>query len=299
MGEKGTRRRVMRMPSRPIGPAEWLCAKPADRAGGDGEPLIRVEGLCKSFGREPVLENINLTIYPGEELSLIGPTGCGKTVLAKHFNGLLEPDAGRVIVCGIDVAQASAEDMDEIRRRIGYVFQGNVLFASDIAATVYENVSLPLRRDPYDYPAANEAQIEERVAEVLEQVGLGREYFSRAPNELSGGQKKRVALARAIAAKPPVVIYDEPTTGLDPEYTSIIVDLIDALHQAGGNTSIAITHEKKLMRRLGRVVFLKDRRVHFDGSYEDFARSDEPTIVAFLSEDKESRLQAATLKNTA
>jgi phospholipid/cholesterol/gamma-HCH transport system ATP-binding protein len=261
--------------------------------------LIRVEGLYKSYGGSAVLEDISLEIHGGEELSLIGPTGCGKTVLAKHFNGLLEPDAGRVIVFGHDVAAATPAEMEEICRRIGYVFQGNVLFDSDIASTVYGNVSLPLRRDPYDYPAANEAQIESRVAEVLEEVGLGREYFTRAPSELSGGQKKRVALARAIAPNPPVVIYDEPTTGLDPEYTGIIVDLIDKVHQSSGNTTIVITHEKKLMRRLGRVVFLRDRRVHFDGAYEDFARSGDPVIVSFLAEDDEARLQATAFKNTA
>jgi phospholipid/cholesterol/gamma-HCH transport system ATP-binding protein len=287
------------MPSGPIGPGDWLAGRLAQRAGGDGEPLIRVEGLCKSFAGEPVLENVSLEIHGGEELSLIGPTGCGKTVLAKHFNGLLEPDSGRVTVCGHDVATATPAELEDIRRRIGYVFQGNVLFDSDIAASVYENVSLPLRRDPYDYPAANEAQIEARVAEVLEEVGLGREYFARPPGELSGGQKKRVALARAIAANPPVVIYDEPTTGLDPEYTGIIVDLIDKLHQSSGNTTIVITHEKKLMRRLGRVVFLKGRRVYFDGNYDDFARSDDPVIVSFLAEDEDSRMTGKALKNTA
>lgn len=251
------------------------------------EPVIRVEHLYKSFEDNPVLEDIHLQVAPGEELSFVGASGCGKTVLTKHFNGLLQPDRGRVTVCGVDLAEASEMELEEIRRQIGYVFQANALFSSAIADTVYDNVSLSLRTDPYDVPARNESEVRTRVAQVLEEVGLGppaEKFFDRMPSELSGGQRKRVAVARAIASNPRIVIYDEPTTGLDPESTEMIIGLIEQIHRSSGNTSIAITHEKKLMERLGRVVFLKDRRIYFDGSYEEFARSQDPVIVHFLAE---------------
>ena len=204
-----------------------------------------------------------------------------------------------MIVYGKDLSEATQEELEGIRRRIGYVFQGNALFASAISANVYDNVSLLLRPDPYDSPAGNESEIEARVAEILDQVGLGREFFSRTPSELSGGQKKRVAIARAIAPNPPIIIYDEPTTGQDPEYAGIIIDLIDSIYQAGGNTTIAITHERKLMRRLGRVIFLKDRRIYFDGNYEDFLVSKDPMIARFLAKGEDAPPDIKPLRQPA
>lgn len=255
------------------------------------QPAVRVEHLQKGFGGKVVLDGIDLEIRPGEQLSIVGGSGCGKTVLTKHFNGLLKPDSGRVLVYGKDIWQLSEEELDTVRRQIGYVFQNNALFESDISEDVYSNISLPLRKTPYDYPAANEVEIEMRVAKVMEAVGLGKEYFDRLPDDLSGGQRKRVAVARAIIAEPPILIYDEPTTGLDPEYTEIIIDLIDKLYQSDRNTTIAVTHETKLMRRLNRVVFLKDTHVYFDGRHEDFFKSDDPVIVRFLAEGSEPRPQ--------
>jgi phospholipid/cholesterol/gamma-HCH transport system ATP-binding protein len=248
-------------------------------------PVIEVDHMGKSFGANAVLQDINLKIFPGEQVCFIGPTGCGKTLLTKSFNGLLKPDLGRVIVYGQDLAEATRPQLEEIRRKISYVFQGNALFVSDLGVDVYDNVSLPLRDGPYNYPAPNERQVEARVEEVLKEIGLGKEFFYRTANELSGGQKKRVALARAIAAKPEIVIYDEPTTGLDPQYTKIIIDLIEQLYQSSHNTTIAVTHEKKLMKQLGRVVFLYDHRIYFDGKYEEFARSEDPLIKGFLARD--------------
>ena len=130
------------------------------------------------------------------------------------------------------------------------------------------------------------------VEQALADVGLGREFLSRLPGELSGGQRKRVAVARAIVGRPPIVIYDEPTTGLDPEYTEILVRLIEDLYRQTHNTTIAITHEKKLMERLGRVVFLRERRVYFDGAYEAFAASQDPVIQSFLAEPAPPRTRS-------
>lgn len=253
------------------------------------KPIIKVEQLCKSFGDNLVLDHVDLQIRPGESLSIVGPSGCGKTVLAKHFNGLLFADSGQVTVCGRDLATASDDQLDEVRRQTGYVFQGNALFASDISLNVYENVSLALRVDPYDRPAGNESQIRARVEDVLKEVGMGSEYLDRMPSELSGGQKKRVAVARAIIANPPIMIYDEPTTGLDPEATGMVIDLIETLYHDNGNTTIAITHEPRLMERLGRVVFVRDRQVYFDGPFIAFAASKDPVIVHFLSEGPNGR----------
>lgn len=267
-------------------------------AGKAKEPLVCVEHLYKEFNGNEVLEDINLRIYPGQELSIVGASGCGKTVLTKHFNGLLVPDRGRVIVCGIDLSEASEDELEDVCRQIGYVFQGNALFTSAIAHDVYENVSLPLRPDPYQNPARNEAQIEARVAQALEEVGLGREFFDRTSIELSGGERKRVAVARAIVNNPPIIIYDEPTTGLDPGSTMMVIDLIDKLYQSNRNTTIAITHEKKLMERLRTVIFLKDQRIYFDGPYEDFVRSADPVIVSFLAESDDKPYQPKTLKQT-
>lgn len=249
-------------------------------------PIIKVEGLRKSFNENLVLDGVDLEIGEGEKLSLVGSSGCGKTVLAKHFNGLLQADMGRVTVFGKDMDRMTDRDLDDVRRRIGYVFQGNALFASDIGMDVYANVSIPLRMDPYDLPARNEPQIEARTVEVLEQVGLGRELLHRQAGELSGGQRKRVAVARAIVARPPVVIYDEPTTGLDPETGEMVIDLIERLHDENHITTIAITHDKMLMARLGRVVYLRDRKVYFDGSYDDFNHSADESIQRFLAQFK-------------
>ncbi len=253
------------------------------------QPIIKVEGLRKSFNGNLVLDGVDLEIFAGAKLSLVGPSGCGKTVLTKHFNALLLPDAGRVTVFGKDLTRASPTELDEIRHRIGYVFQGNALFASDIGMDVYANVSLPLRRDPYDDPSSQEEEIAIRVVEALDQVGMGPEFLDRAASELSGGQQKRIAVARAIIAKPPVVIYDEPTTGLDPESGEAMINLIQRLYESNHNTTIAVTHDKKLMKMLDRVVFLRNRNIYFDGSYDEFSRSRDEVIMRFLAEDMPPR----------
>jgi phospholipid/cholesterol/gamma-HCH transport system ATP-binding protein len=259
-------------------------------------PIVRVRDLSKALDGVPVLDRVSLDIAAGEQVCVIGSTGCGKTVLTKHFNGLLMPDSGTVEVCGVNVAEAEERELYELRKKIGYVFQGNALFASQ---TVYENVSVPLRADPYDVPARNESEIQQKVAKALRDVGLGEEFFHRHPGELSGGQRKRVAVARAIVGQPPIVVYDEPTTGLDPEYTEIILELIERLYRQTGNTTIVISHEKKIMKALGRVVFVRDRKIYFDGSYRDFATSGDSAIRRFLAEDVVGvRLRALSMQKT-
>ncbi len=282
---------------------EQATIQQVDASGKDGispaTPAIRVRNLRKSFEGNLILDGISLDILSGERVAIVGGSGCGKTVLAKHFNGLLCPDSGQVLVCGVDLCQANEHQLEEVRHKIGYVFQGNVLFNSDVTLDVYGNVSLPLREDPYDVPSPHEADIRLRVAKMLDNVGLGEEFFDRMPSELSGGQRKRVAVARAMVANPPIIIYDEPTTGLDPESTEMIIDLIDKLHDDNHTTTIAITHEKHLMERMDRIIFLRDGHVHYDGDSEAFFRSADEFITHFLAKGRGSRPHNDVLKRTA
>jgi phospholipid/cholesterol/gamma-HCH transport system ATP-binding protein len=280
------------------GPVSVLGHAPSlDPSASPQTPIIRVQDLSKNLDGVPILDHVNLEIAPGEQVCFIGSTGCGKTVLTKHFNGLLQPDSGTVEVCGVNVAEASEGELYGLRKKIGYVFQANALFASE---DVYENISVPLRPEPYDSPAKGEGEIERKVVKALQDVGLGREFLHRLPSELSGGQRKRVAVARAIVNQPPIIVYDEPTTGLDPEYTEIILELIERLYQQTRNTTIVVSHEKKLMEAVGRVIFLRDRKVYFDGLYRDFAASDDAAIRRFLADDAVAfRLRASPLRKTA
>lgn len=263
-----------------------------------GVPAVRVRNLRKCFEGNEILKGVSLDILPGERIAIVGGSGCGKTVLAKHFNGLLTPDSGQILACGVDLGAADDDELEEVRRKIGYVFQGNVLFNSDVTLDVYGNVSLPLREDPYDVPSPREADIRRRVGRILRNVGLGEEYFTRMPSELSGGQRKRVAVARAMVANPPIIIYDEPTTGLDPESTQMIIDLITHLHDENCTTTIAITHEKTLMERMDRVIFLRDGHIHYDGPSDEFFHSGDEAISHFLALDHKSPPRD-TLKRTA
>ncbi len=246
--------------------------------------IIAIEHLSKSFGDNLILKDVNLAIKPGEKLCIVGGSGCGKTVLAKHFNGLLDPDEGRVFAFGKDLAETTEEELYAIRKKTGYVYQNNALFNS---MNVYENVSLPLRESPYDIPAKNENEIEKKIESILNVVGLTKEYLERMPHEISGGEKKRVAIARATIINPPVIIYDEPTPGLDPTTLERIISLIDNLHKTYKNTTIALTHEEKLMTRISdRIVFIRNKSIYFDGKYNDFINSKDPEIIKFFREDE-------------
>jgi phospholipid/cholesterol/gamma-HCH transport system ATP-binding protein len=246
---------------------------------------VKVENLRKSINGNEILKGINLKIHTGEKVCIVGGSGCGKTVLVKHFNYSNQPDSGRIIVLGKDLDEMSESQLDKIRKKVGYIYQNNVLFDSAIAGSVYENVSLPLRADPYDYPAKNEDEIEARVEQALKSVGLSREFFPRRKNELSGGQQKRVAIARGIITNPKIIIYDEPTVGLDPVTKTKIIDLIRELYQKNKNTTIVITHDYEMMRAIkDRMIFLSDGRVHkFEGNYDALISSEDELIQNVLA----------------
>jgi phospholipid/cholesterol/gamma-HCH transport system ATP-binding protein len=213
-------------------------------------PLVELDRVSMRFGAHAVLRDVSLSVPRGETLLVIGESGCGKTVLLKLLVGLLTPVDGRVLFEGRDLAERSAADLVQIRRRFGFLFQGAALFDS---LTVYENVAYPLRA----LHSLAEADIRARVTERLKEVGLPETAAAKMPAELSGGMRKRVGLARALALDPEVMLYDEPTTGLDPVMTDLINDLIVQTRERRPVTSVVVTHEMKTVRRVAdRVVML-------------------------------------------
>ncbi len=250
--------------------AEQIEARP------EAVPFLALRGVEKSFGRNHVLRGIDLRIAKGEIITLLGGSGTGKSVILKHMIGLLRADRGEIRVDGRDVTRLSERDWVELRRRFGYVFQGGALFDS---LSVLENVAYPLR-EHLDF---KEAQVRERVAWALESVGLAG-IEAMMPAELSGGMRKRVAVARAIALQPDAILYDEPTTGLDPENSRRIGELIVSLRDQMGVTSIVVTHELELCFAISdRVALLKEGRFVACDEAERIRRSDDPVVRSFLA----------------
>lgn len=237
--------------------------------------MIEVRNLDKSFGTKPVLRGTSLTISPGESLAVIGQSGCGKSVLLKHFIGLLKPDAGEVIVEGEDIWRVSQERLYEIREKFGILFQAAALFDS---MTVSENISLGLR----EHTSMDDGEIARRVADCLAMVGLpGTEDLK--PAELSGGMKKRVGLARAIAMKPKYVLYDEPTTGLDPIAADAINDLMIRLNEQLKVTTVVVTHDIVSTYKVAdRILMLHDGKVIYSGTPAETRETDNPIVRQFI-----------------
>ena len=238
--------------------------------------VIEMKDMRKSFGSQKVLIGVNLIVNKGETLSIIGNSGCGKSVLIKHLIGLLQPDSGTIIVEGHDINQISDNELTEVRKKFAMVFQGAALFDS---LNVYENVSFGLRRIKKDMP---EERIKMKVAEVLDMVGMPN-IEKKMPSELSGGMKKRVGLARAIAMDPEILLYDEPTTGLDPVMSRIIDDLIVKMQNLLNVTSIVITHDMMSVFRMSdRVVMLYDGKIIEGGDPEHLHEIEEPHLKFFF-----------------
>ena len=238
--------------------------------------MIQVDELVKSFGERFILKGVNFSIQSGESIVILGRSGGGKSVLLKHLIGLINPDSGSIQIDGKNLANLSERELIQVRRKFGMLFQGAALFDS---MTVYENVSFVLRRENRH----TKAEIEKKVAEALEMVELsGTE--DKKPSELSGGMRKRVGLARAIIYKPEIILYDEPTTGLDPIVSDSIDRLIIRVGEQLKVTNIAVTHDMRSARRVGkRVLLLHDKRIYFDGSPEQLFSSDDPIIYKFVN----------------
>lgn len=239
------------------------------------DACIQIENLHKSFGDQEVLAGIDLTINRGESVAVIGRSGSGKSVLIKHIIRLLEPDRGRVLFNGADIATLDGKALVAVRRRIGMLFQSAALFDS---MTVAENVGLGLKESR----RFTQEEIDRKVKEKLDMVGLA-EAIDKYPSELSGGMRKRVGLARAIADDPEVLLYDEPTTGLDPITSDMIDDLITDLNQKLKVTSIAVTHDMRSATRIAqRIIMLYLGKVRFDGTPEELQKTDDEVVRQFV-----------------
>lgn len=241
----------------------------------DRAPFISVRGLYKSFNGKPVLQGVDFDVGEGETLVVLGGSGEGKSVILRHLNGLVAPDRGEVWVDGRSLKGLEEDELFDVRRKVAMVFQLGALFDSQ---TVYGNISYPLR----DHTALSERQIAERVTELLAMVDLkGTERLY--PAELSGGMKKRVALARAIALEPRAVLYDEPTTGLDPIVTVHINQLIRNLQQRLGFTSVVVTHDLRSAFMVGdRFALLDHGRIRFSGNAEEVRATRDELMREFL-----------------
>lgn len=237
--------------------------------------MIEIIDLHKSFNGHPVLRGVNLQIHKGEAHVIIGRSGCGKSVLLKHIIGLLRPDKGDVVVDGLVLSRLKRREMYRVRRKIGMLFQNSALFDS---MTVEENIALGVR----EHRMFPEAEIRDRVAELLEMVGLpGIQHMY--PAELSGGMRKRVALARALMMQPEYVLYDEPTTGLDPIMADSINELMIRINEAMGVTSVVVTHDMASAYKVGdKMSMLEEGKVIFTGTPEEIQASDNPIIQQFI-----------------
>ena len=237
--------------------------------------MINIKNLKKSFGKKQVLNGVNLDIIKGETLVIIGKSGCGKSVLLKHILGLMTPDEGEVIIEGQNLRGMKRKDLYAIRKKFGFLFQGAALFDS---MNVEENVGLGLRENK----RYNDKRISEIVAEKLELVGLPG-IQKQSPSDLSGGMKKRVSLARAIADDPEYILYDEPTTGLDPVMSDNIDELIVDLANKLKVTSIVVTHDIfSVIEIAERVVMMDGGVVYFSGTPKELFASDDIIIKEFL-----------------
>ena len=239
-------------------------------------PMLEICGLHKSFGEHRVLAGIDLEVPAGSTTVILGGSGSGKTVLMKHMIGLLRPDAGAVRVEGEDIAALEERELGRVRRKFGMVFQAAALFDS---MTVFENVAFPLR----EHSAASEAQIARVVHEKLDVVGL-RDIDDKFPSELSGGMRKRVGLARAIALEPKIVLYDEPTTGLDPITTDYVDEMILEAKARLGVTSVVISHDiASAMHIADRIAFLHEGAICVEGPPAEVRGCTHPAVARFLS----------------
>jgi phospholipid/cholesterol/gamma-HCH transport system ATP-binding protein len=237
--------------------------------------MIEVRDLKKGFRDHPVLDGVSFSIHKGESVVIIGRSGGGKSVLLKHLVALLKPDAGQVLIQGEDIVPLDERQLLRVRRKFGMLFQGAALFDS---MTVAENIAFAFRRDR----TLPEQEIAKRVAQVLEMVDLpGTE--TKNPSELSGGMRKRVGLARAIIYQPEIVLYDEPTTGLDPIVSDSIDKLILRVRDRLNVTSVVVTHDMRSARRLGqRILMLHDKKIYAAGTPDEIFQSKDPVVRQFV-----------------
>ena len=242
-------------------------------------PYIDFKDVSKAFGDNRVLDHVSFDVMPGETVCILGRSGVGKSVSLLHIMGFLKPDSGRVIVAHEDITEYGEEDLERIRKKITIVFQNGALFDS---LSVGENVAFPLR----ERRQLSEEQIYQIVDGLLDMVGV-QEMREQLPSDLSTGMKRSVAIARALAAQPECVLYDEPTTMVDPLMAQLLGDLIKRLKIQLHLTSVVVTHDMRLAKKLAdRVVFLHEAKVLFFGTYDDMEKCDQPIVQEFLTLDE-------------
>ena len=242
-------------------------------------PYIEFKEVSKAFGENRVLDHVSFDVQAGETVCILGRSGVGKSVTLQHIMGFLKPDAGRVIVAREDITDYDEPDLQRIRKKVTMVFQNGALFDS---LTVLENVAFPLR----ERGDLQEDQIFQIVDGLLEMVGV-KEMRDQLPSDLSTGMKRSVAIARALAAQPECVLYDEPTTMVDPLMAQLLGDLIKRLKTQLHLTSVVVTHDMRLAKKLAdRVVFLHEAKVLFFGTYAEMEKCEEPIIQEFLTLDE-------------
>jgi phospholipid/cholesterol/gamma-HCH transport system ATP-binding protein len=239
--------------------------------------IIEISNLKISFGNNEVLKNVSLNVLNGENLVVIGKSGTGKSVLVKCIAGLINSYSGTIMVLNKKVNSLGRNELNELRQKIGFLFQGGALYDS---MTVKENLEFPLRRIK---KGISEEQVRMKVNEVLENVGLA-DSINKMPSQLSGGMKKRISLARSIIVDPLIMLYDEPTTGLDPATSDEISTLINDVKAKYKTTSVIITHDINCAcKTADRIIMLRDGEIYMQGNCSDFEDSDDPFIRSFFS----------------
>ncbi len=240
------------------------------------QQVIEINNLRKGFGTEDVLINVSLKLYNGENLVVLGKSGSGKSVLIKCIVRLLDPDDGTINVLGEDVCALNHDGLGELRKKIGFLFQSGALYDS---MTVKQNLEFPLRRIKNNL---NQKEINEKINEALENVGLS-DALNKMPSQLSGGMRKRISLARTLVVDPKIMLYDEPTTGLDPVTSDEISLLINEVQKKYKTSSLIITHDIECARTTAdRIIMLLDGKVYQEGELEKFEKSTDPSIKSFF-----------------
>ena len=252
-----------------------MPSKDAEANSKKGTPPVRVEALSKSFGTQVVLKGISLEVGRGETVSVLGRSGTGKSVLLKLIIGLHKPDSGSIRVNGEEVTKLPLKELNEVRKKVGFLFQQAALYDS---LTIKENVGFPLRR----HSRMSDEESRKRVRELLASVGMEKDAH-KLPGELSGGMQKRVGLARALALEPEIILFDEPTAGLDPITAAEIDDLILRLQKERHMTSVVVTHDIHSARAVSdRVALMRDGQLLIEGTFEDLQKSRDPFVMQFL-----------------